>query len=181
MAAWQIAVYRQMRDHNQEIERAYLGLTHKGGLILRGNEASFQLWLVNNGNTPGDVLEGRVRIASGKKEPGAQLVPLTQIVSFPPALLRPTGHLQVADTITLRKEIRADETLWLIGEVHYRDRFGRFHRAGYGRGYEPTSAGNNLVFDDTTNGMNYDRPLTRRKRKAKGYPNPPATVIPGER
>lgn len=53
--------------------------------------------------------------------------------------------------------------LYLIGYADYVDVFGKSHRAGYARKYDPhISKGNNLVFHVPAD-YNYDRSYGRRR------------------
>ena len=48
-------------------------------------------------------------------------------------------------------------TLWIVGYVDYRDRFGDSHRNGYARRYM-SQPGNNLVFEIISD-YNYDKDI----------------------
>ena len=68
---------------------------------------------------------------------------------------------QPVETITSVEH--GTERLWLIGIVDYRDRFGLGHRAGYGPRYDRYTR--ELIFDETTASLNYDRPLTPEEER----------------
>lgn len=56
-------------------------------------------------------------------------------------------------------------TVWIAGEIDYRDRSGEGHHSGYGRRYVASMIDNNLVFDESTTGMNYDRRTDKQKQR----------------
>ncbi|MEQ1761247.1 MAG: hypothetical protein ABL986_23300, partial [Vicinamibacterales bacterium] len=63
----------------------------------------------------------------------------------------------------------ATESIWLVGEIDYRDAFGNYHRSGYGRIY--SASAERFVQDPSTNSLNYDRPLTDAEIEQRGYQN----------
>jgi hypothetical protein len=97
-------------------------------------------------------------------------VKLNEIASIPPSYINPSDtytvrdiHFQIAPN-DLEKAV----TIWLVGQLDYLDRFGDAHQAGYGRRYLPALIENNLVFDQSTTGLNYDRPLGKHWRQQYG-------------
>ena len=145
---------------NKMIERAYVDLSHvspglrpdgQGGLIVT-------MQMKNNGNTPADILGGRIWVASTDK-PGYQWVQLMEISKIPPSFINPNDILTINDiAVKIAPQILASHAVWITGEVHYRDRFGEVQTAGYGRRYMKSMTANNLVFNESTSGLNYDKP-----------------------
>jgi hypothetical protein len=85
------------------------------------------------------------------------------------------AHTNPNDSLTVRifwkitpAILETATTVWIAGEIDYVDRFGDAHHSGYGRRYVAQLPDNNLVFDESTTGMNYDRPMS--KKKVKKYP-----------
>ena len=145
---------------NKQISRAYIDLSHVEPGLRRDGDGGFLITLVmkNNGRTPGDVLTGRIWMSMTDK-PGFQWVRLIEISKIPPAFINPNERLTIGDIkVKVTPEALAKTlTAWIAGEIYYRDRFGDVHVAGYGRRYFQALPANNLVFDESTEGMNYDR------------------------
>lgn len=169
----------------QVTDRAYVKLSHESpnpqiAPIDFGRQEQQQtaqlavdVTVKNEGATPADVLGGCLwyRIGAIDKPPadppqrcevaiapafltggGGDFVRFRAIMDFPFASV---AHFQGYDPI--------GDRLWLLGYVDYRDRFGDFHRAGYCRHFDLRQV--DLVFDQTTTGLNYDRPLSDEERQ----------------
>ncbi|MCX6537437.1 MAG: hypothetical protein NT151_00680 [Acidobacteria bacterium] len=161
-ACWQVIVYRQMRDHTKVVERAYIGVSHVRLTELREDSASIRMKIMNRGKTPGQVLGGNIWW-SATDTPGSQLVELKKFIDVAPMLLTAEASMMCSVDVPVGKEMLATHTWWLSGEVHYEDRFGDVHEAGFGRRYD--RAKNHLIFDESTRGLNYDQPMTRQERR----------------
>lgn len=103
---------------------------------------------------------------SSTDQPGFQWVELIEIANIPPAYINPneTLHLRDLPVKVTPETLRTALTVWIAGEIDYRDSFGHGHQSGYGRRYVAL-ADNNLVFDESTTGMNYDRPMAKEKQR----------------
>lgn len=172
---------------NKIIERAYVKMAHarepranpNGGRFdfvtptggnLNQTEVWFKYGLTNCGRTPCNVLGGGIWyvIDTQHQHPPIAPIPPQRPIRVDPTFLVPdmtTSDLTVLfiDTTTINNIRNGTEHIWLLGYVDYRDRFGNFHRAGYGRRYDHYSM--DLVFDRTTGPFNYDEPLTKTQRK----------------
>ena len=155
------------------LERAYVSMSHcPPGLFcddkrpVRGHaQIKAKVAVTNHGNTPATLL--RVGLTIHASESPLVLPPVYDGPSVREEfLLVPGGECffrlenialcQISDADLKRIEERPMR-LWLIGYVDYRDIFGDHHTAGYARHYIPgLGIENNLEFDETTNGYNYD-------------------------
>jgi hypothetical protein len=164
-AFWQVRVYRQMRDHTQIVERAYVDISHDPPGLQMGNDIRFSVAVKNHGRTPTDVTPPVMFLAleEGDELPdtppyGAPTSAATSAFLMPNEAfhqweLRP--QFPATDVAMINTGQRH---LWLIGYVDYVDKFGHRHRSGYARKYIPTplpGTQNNLVFI-TKPGYNYD-------------------------
>jgi hypothetical protein len=176
-------------DHLRIVERAYVKLSHEpfdgtGRQVVRfeisnGEPPSawigIQVTVKNEGSTPADVMGGGIwcRLELGDR-PNPETPP-NYPARIAPAFLTGGGGDFVRfetsfrmpvepDLITMRQTYNSTQKrLWVIGHVDYRDRFGAYHRAGYCRRFENTAK--DLVHDQTTSGLNYDRALSKEEQR----------------
>lgn len=164
---------------SREIERGYITISHvtppPSYVILDFDEPGavwFEVEIRNHGRTPADVLGGvlTVEIGPANSMP-PEKIPTGRFARIPPAFLvannavrfRTMVHGFTEDQIKgVRErydiETRKPSELWLAGYVDYRDRFSDVvHRGGYGRHFRADNG--DLVFDQTTETLNYDRPI----------------------
>lgn len=171
-AADSAAAAKTSADAVMLAERAYVKLSHvPPGVRIKqdANYGEVQIEVKNHGRTPAAVTD--VIIDAKLLDHG---VPLPQPFpfrteareAFPNAFLVPQEAFYVAKTFPLRGDdlinaTRGGRRLWVFGHVDYRDTFGRRHRGGYVRIYEPGLADgdkkNNLVYMVEGN-YNFDRP-----------------------
>ena len=158
-----------MLDTNQEIERAYITMSHKDFKVIFATDEygtdtgdplsiSVTVNIRNYGRTPGDVLGGffGFSIRPESKGPGTRSMPGHDCLDsscchIPRELLISVWKTSSKDDReTLRKlwTGEGESLLWFVGQLDYVDRFGKKHSAGYGRRFD--SRGRNLVFDHTT-------------------------------
>lgn len=160
-------VYKNIRDHTTQVERAYIDLSHHPpGMIdvltavtlsnsqdrsvapVRNIRVSIAV--KNHGNTPGNVVQRLIHeyiSASGLPEtPPYQLQKIrrTQIHLVKEAAFNIGGEFTILaadlDEITSAQAIVDPNTakkLYVIGFVDYVDKFQRRHRSGYARVYVP--------------------------------------------
>ena len=186
----QYRIYNAQLATTQEIERAYIKMAHSpnppapgdnpnGGRLhfLRhpDNSPTTDVWfkygIKNRGRTPCNVLGGGVwHVTSNDPVQAPQwTTPDTPPIRVDPTFLVPDMAVFDKRALTLDADlvekirVGAGRYLWLIGYVDYRDRFQRVHRAGYGRFYDHIAM--DLVFDQTTAAMNYDRELSPEERQ----------------
>jgi hypothetical protein len=168
---------------NREIERAYIAISHKDVDFIRApppDEAVIGLSVIvnvrNYGKTPGDILGGYVGWILEPENVGPNLARVTEgthltrvfLLPYPEGMVDFSWGIQLrADTMRRLMDGEGDQLLWFVGEVDYKDRFGKFHRGGYGRRYDRRAK--MLVFDQTTTTLNYDRPLSRNEVLQRAY------------
>jgi hypothetical protein len=193
IAVVQACIYSAMHRTSKVIDRAYVKISHEWPTnsqspleftISEGQPPRALLWfsitIKNEGHTPADVLGGGVWAWALNEELPPTETPDHYPFRIAPAFLTGGGgdfvreRSSVIFPVDLVPHFRdrhntVGEQLWLIGHVDYRDRFGDFHRAGYCRHLD--NASKDLIFDQTTTGLNYDRPLTRPERR-KYKPKP---------
>ncbi len=148
---------------SQEIERAYVTLSHEPPGLQKDGFGRFRVTMTikNAGHTPADILGGRV--ATATRPLGGHLLKMRAVTPIPPAYITAdddAGLFLHRFPVQITPEELFNDSAWLIAQLDYRDRFGRLHQAGYGRRYNPRISSDNLVFDDSITGFNYDRPLT---------------------
>ncbi|HZT75856.1 MAG TPA: hypothetical protein VFA27_04305 [Vicinamibacterales bacterium] len=163
----QVGIYRQMRDHTIDIERAYVDLSHNSpGIadaltsVAIGSAQSptathirklhANVGVINNGNTPGHVervlIHEYISTALPADDPPYQLdrvkpaqIHLVKNARFNIGCEFPID-VATLDEICSAAGITDAETakkLFVIGFADYTDKFGRRHRAGYARVYKP--------------------------------------------
>jgi hypothetical protein len=146
--------------------------------------------LKNLGRTPGDVVGGWCGFLYQEaiSETPKLLPALDSSTRLTPVFLMPNhAPMDFALQITLRQhrllflrdgELGTGEVvvqgndlskwhLWLAGEIDYRDRFDRFHRAGYATRWDRHAY--RFVWDPSVANLNYDRPLTDAEIKQRAY------------
>jgi hypothetical protein len=79
------------------------------------------------------------------------------------------GEPEHGATIVEGEDIQSLDTmgLWLAGEIDYLDRFGQFHRCGYGTRWDRRAG--RFVVDPSVARLNYDRPLTDQEIARREY------------
>jgi hypothetical protein len=192
-AVWQVMVYRQMRNHQIVVERAWVSISHhqpgvdiSESTVTGAGEESFGGWhtaisrfvIANTGNTPARITD----ISMGHHIGALDAIPA------PPTGPGTGEHalLLKGDSITDTREIQIRHTdreqlrltlrLWFLGCVDYIDAFNVRRRRGYARYYDPRidaelsphdelhwNRRNNLPFV-TQAGYNYDR----KREKGEG-------------
>lgn len=161
-------IYWSQLKTTKATERAYLDMSHTPPGMRQHPNGGFvvSLGIKNNGNTPGDIFGGRVWVATTDK-PGYQWVKLVEISKIPPAYINPSDTISISNIAApiTPAILKTAVTIWIVAEIDYLDRFGDAHHSGYGRRYVAQLTENNLVFDESTTGMNYDRPLSNAKRR----------------
>ena len=160
--AVQARIYAGMRKDARSIERAYVDLSHAPpGLEVdppRGNTQTIHCRIVlrNHGRTPADVLAVSLRLfthtALPAQPPYAASTPMRYTV-MPGETVNWTNPFPLPTAEVQQVQVDA-RTLWIVGYVDYRDRFGNAHRNGYARRYMP-QPDNNLVFEIVSD-YNYD-------------------------
>lgn len=178
----------------KEIERAYIAMSHSGVRLTDStlthtlpstrrtdddNPDAIELVveIANHGRTPGDVLGGFYGFTRNTGAAGPDLKTvfgggrLSRLFVLPAAKID-FGAIAVIGQGNMGRlisdELTADQKyLWFVGEVDYRDRFGKMHRSMYCRRYSHHAAG--LVFGPETGPLNFDRPLTDDQIKQRGY------------
>jgi hypothetical protein len=170
-----------MLDTSKVVERAYVKMAHSprpsdnpnagrfdfitptGGDTTR-TEVWFKYGIKNYGRTPCNVLGGGIwyETDTQDRQPPNAPIPQSTPIRVDPTFLVPgmaTSDKTVlfVPTSTIENVRNGTQHLWLLGYIDYKDRFGGFHRAGYGRHYDRHSM--DLVFDRTTAPFNYDIPL----------------------
>ena len=188
LVGWkQRQTYEATLATTHEVERAYIKMAHarepspnpNGGRFdfvtpTSGNTQQTEVWfkygVTNCGRTPCNVLGGGIWYITDTQNlhPPHAPMPAQTPIRVDPTFLVPdmaTSDKTVLfiDTTTINNVRNGAEYLWLLGYVDYKDRFGDFHRAGYGRRYDHNSG--DLVFDRTTGPFNYDDELTKEQRK----------------
>ena len=167
-------------------ERAFVKMSHPAPGIAREPSTGrfrFKIGIKNFGRTPAtisDVLLNRLVLPKGSALPGKPPyerqdgpIPKAFLVAGEEMFYERNYQITPAEMIAV-KDHHYD--LYLIGYVDYIDQFGKRHRSGYARVYQPTiddrgsygtdaefDARNNLVFV-THGGYNYDRP----RKKGEG-------------
>jgi hypothetical protein len=158
----QAYIYAGIRKDTRSIERAYVDLSHAPpGLQIDPPQGDTQtlhcrIVLKNHGRTPADILAVSLRLFTHTELPAQPpydaSVPMRytvmpgETVNWTNPFPMPTAEVQRVDANT--------RTLWIVGYVDYRDRFGQAHRNGYARRYL-AQPGNNLVFEIASD-YNYD-------------------------
>lgn len=159
-AFWQVVVYRQMRDHTIVIERAYVTMSHhRPGLIIDDWAAESASGMTQGDGVPRQNISVNVRVQNSGNTPATvtyrllQLLftdqPLTDVPAYDPAQGEVVRvHLVKGDDLNVFANWNIEETaftsvrsglnLYLLGYVDYIDKFGRRHRAGYARVYNPS-------------------------------------------
>jgi hypothetical protein len=149
LAAIQINVYRHMRDHAIQIERAYVGFGTKliaGGGSEKHQELLFTLKLHNFGNTPARIerLSARYYIdyklsVGAPPDLGKVIFELAGDEVF---LVKGGDFTERNHPFPVTKEewdevnrppTKETRRLWLLGFIEYRDRFLQLHLARYAR------------------------------------------------
>lgn len=136
----------------------------------------------NFGRTPGDVVGGFFgfvfevadvgpdlrRVTGGYHQRGHLtkmfLLPDTRPVDFLTGITLGKSAMLL---LTHGHDDPSDKYLWFVAEVDYRDRFGNFHRGGYGRRFDRHAG--NFIIDSSTVTLNYDRPLTSAEIAQRAY------------
>jgi len=174
---------RKTLAHTEAVERAYVTISHtpatvedKAGRIESepGGLVWFEVTIKNYGNTPAEVLGGMMAVEIGPEGSSApSVIPTGKYQPIPPCFLVPQGHVtfrslvwgptedEIRRALHFKSELRESETpleLWLVGFVVYRDRFQAEHCGSYARHWY--RHGRDLVFDATTEHLNYDRAPT---------------------
>lgn len=162
---------------NKQIELAYIAMSHKEPGYVRDEAGrtvigvAAMLNITNFGRTPGHIVGGFHGWILGSTPDLAKLfggAPLnTTAFLVPSALIDFYVSVTVPDSIADVISTHPTMRLWLVGEVHYRDNFGTLHCGGYGRAW--SDAVFNLVYDRSTNPLNYDRPLAAEEIARRGY------------
>lgn len=163
---------------SQEIERAYIYISHKDVYVMYGPDGSggsdptkplrirLTVKIRNGGRTPGNILGGFIGYRISTE---AGLPDLTRTVrNMTPAFLLPDGHVEFGFEVGIDRDPALanvfsqtnPELLWLIGEVHYSDRFGQMHSGGYGRCFTHQNQTVNFSFVPETGPYNFDKPLS---------------------
>ena len=140
---------------NHAIYRAYVDLSHRPpGLELSqsSSNANVQMTVMNHGETPADLSGVLLRLVatndplpdtppygSASVQPVSIFLNAGESVNFPWSMQVPSDVIQQIEAGGIGA--------WLVGYVEYDDRFGRKHRNGYARRYEPAQPQNNLVFE----------------------------------
>jgi len=149
--AW--LVYRDMRNHTMDIERAYVTMSHRQpGLMIEGwgideetRHMRVRVRVQNSGNTPARVTRTVLHPVTVREDlpphqppydeayAEAGRVSLTKGDSFE---LHGSFELPLKDIRDAAKTGNESPTLCLIGYVDYIDKFNRHHRAGYARWHD---------------------------------------------
>jgi hypothetical protein len=178
-------IWRTNRDqlrHSEQVERAYVTLRHeRPGLnidLKEGGWAWVTMRVTNFGQTPATVTDAVIKLVT---LPVNKWLPDTP--DYTPNLDRdsprivPKGFLVTNDQIFFgatyhisTEVVSGQQNCWLIGYVDYIDQFGKRHRGGYARRYDPPSDSKDRYGDDNefrernnlrfiqVHGYNYDRP-----------------------
>ena len=172
-AAEQARISAMALATNQEIERAYVSLTHRkvhvmgaqdgygGWDVTRPTGISVNIEVRNTGRTPGDFLGGYFGYLFGDLPSTPDLLRGRRLLTG--AFLLPEKDIDFTLEITtttddgLNAGLTGATPMWLVGVVDYRDRFGVCHQGGYARRYSAET--HNFVFSPETNSFNYDRPM----------------------
>src|SRR5262249_8502167 len=124
----------------------------------------------NYGRTPADVLGGTISLFLSEEHdrPPASVEPARSYSGVPPVMLVTGDHVDFRTLLSLSSDelqsVRAgDNHLWVVGHVDYLDRFKGKHRAGYARHFNRFSQ--ELIFDRSTQGLNFDRMPTKDEKK----------------
>jgi len=167
-------------------ERAFVKMSHPAPGIAREPSTGrfrFKIGIKNFGRTPAtisDVLLNRLVLPKGSALPGEPPyerqdgpIPKAFLVADEEMFYERNYQITPAEMIAVNDH---HYDLYLIGYVDYIDQFGKRHRNGYARVYQPTvdnrgsygtdaefDARNNLLFV-THGGYNYDRP----RKKGEG-------------
>jgi hypothetical protein len=178
----------------REIERAYIAMSQSKVILVdstnltgepdgtRGDDGDpdgieLVIEITNHGRTPGDVLGGFYGFVYDTVSSGPNLARvfgggrLSRLFVLPQAKIDFSaivvlGQGKIAKLTT--KGWRDDSKyLWFLGEVDYRDRFGKIHRSMYCRRYSADAEG--FLFGPETGPLNYDRPLTAEEVAQRGY------------
>ena len=173
----QTGVLAETLTATKEIERGYVNIAHISDKLNFDEPGAiwFEVDIRNQGRTPVDVLGGVMTIEIGPVPPAT--VPTSQYTKIPPAFFVPEKRMRFKSMIFGLDDARLTRAkepldlegetspldLWVVGYVDYRDRFGGVHRGGYGRHLQKYTK--DLVWDETTRNMNYDRPLTAEQRQ----------------
>lgn len=158
--------YKATLAANKVVERAYVDISHQSRPGLRflavPDSQDRKPYLVaeikNHGKTPADLVAILMRLVVAAVPPakpvyGDDRKELRAVVMPGESLQTPWPFLQISDA--LYNSIQAGQmTVWVIGYIDYRDRFGTLHRGGYTRRYDPETDRtvpennrNNLVFE----------------------------------
>ncbi len=158
-------IYRAIHRSTKVVERAYVNISHypEGLQLVDPQRFSVKVKVKNHGRTPAKIIDVvlTLRVYRG---------PLPPKPCYGPAgpepnrfFLMPKDHFVVTKTFELISAADARGVdagtvrVWLLGYVDYEDQFGRSHRGGYARLYNPARAPNNLIFEGQQ-GYNYDTP-----------------------
>ena len=187
IAAQTAGIALQNLRTNQEIERAYIRLIDSKESSLDEDSLNgevtgltFKLELTNAGRTPGDVLGGFL----GWCIAAAPVVPdLTRAFRPAPAHLGPADKLPFEWSVESKDDklvkIALDggeplkeppDHIWLMGEVHYKDRFDNPHIAGFCRRVNIHAHAVVLGIDQQTGPFNFDSPMGDDRRRHYGLP-----------
>jgi len=161
----QVCIYRAIHRSTKVVERAYVNISHypEGLQSVDPQKFSVKVKIKNHGRTPAKIIDVvlTLRVHRGPLPPKPRYGPAgPQPNRF---FLMPKDHFVVTKTFEPISEADArgvdDGTVhvWLLGYVDYEDQFGRSHRGGYARLYNPALAPNNLIFEGQQ-GYNYDTP-----------------------
>lgn len=135
-------VYRNIRDHNKIIERAYVDISHcPPGLEFNNPMRRYvQITLKNHGKTPATVIAYNITFWNGRGPLPIKPEYDERLTTPIEAFINPDESI-FDDVNPLRKggslQIGEGSTLLLFGYVDYIDQFGDRHRSGYGRTYIP--------------------------------------------
>jgi hypothetical protein len=155
---WQVRIYADMRDHTMVIERAYVTMSHHPpGIIIdsisvestedpvRRQDVEVHVGVQNLGSTPANVTRTLLQLLITDQ-------PLPPVPLYAEDEQGETAcvFLTKSDQFTIHRSWKMESagieevgknarkwTMYVIGYIDYIDRFGRRHRAGYGRFYEP--------------------------------------------
>jgi hypothetical protein len=160
--AWRTwLVYERQADvmthslaHTQEIERAYLTMSHAppglfGDALLEErldnglHDVSVSIKVQNNGNTPANVLTtfSMFFLTNGPlpAQPPYEGAADTRQISLVKGNSFHTFENRAIDATAIREIKRGALQLYVLAYADYTDKFGRRHRVGYARQYNPSA------------------------------------------
>ena len=161
-------------DASLMAQRPYVDISHRPpGLTIDSahvqvgsvgeprHHATIELEIKNHGKTPADVVSWVISVQAM-----SSAAPIPENPPYPPVPAQGETILMAGQSLFTPHETWIPDsdyqqvqngslTVYVFGCVEYRDRFGKMHRSGYARHYDPHTNGNNLLYV-TARGYNYD-------------------------